>query len=159
MGSSEQDSATRAEGAADEAKDAAKTAKQAAEPRTFWQRLTPSAEGIKTIGGLVAVVVAVVLVTGLAITAMVLIDNKKDAQTMIPLVSAAFGVISALVGAFLGMKIGTDQSKTFAQDAQEAHAKLGAVQNFVPEEKKEKAQKAAAEAAAAARTTSPPSGS
>jgi hypothetical protein len=38
--------------------------------------------------------------------------------------TAAFGVISAIVGAYLGIKIGTDQSKNMAADVRQAHSQL-----------------------------------
>lgn len=111
-------------------------------------KVLPTADSIKSVGGLVAVLVGVVAVTVLAIACMAFIDSGKDANSMIPLATAGFGVISAVVGAYLGMKIGTDQSKTFADDANRAHAQLGALQGFVPEATREEAQKAAADAAA-----------
>ena len=94
-----------------------------------------------------AVLFGVFAITALAISTMAFIDSGKDANTMIPLTTAAFGVISAVVGAYLGIKIGTDQSKGLAQDASEAHAKLAAVQAFVPGDKQDDAQQAASRAA------------
>jgi hypothetical protein len=116
---------------------------------TNQKRVLPSAESIQSIGGLVAVVVGVLAVTVLAIATMAFIESGKDANTLIPLSTAAFGVISALVGAYLGIKIGTDQSKTFAQDATQARAQLTAVQGFVPAAQQKEATQAAQEAAAA----------
>jgi hypothetical protein len=102
-------------------------------------KVLPTAESIQSIGGLVAVVTGVLAITGLAIATMAFIDSGKDANTMIPLTTAAFGVISAVVGAYLGIKLGTDQSKGLAQDVSEAHVKLAAMQSLVPEEKQEEA--------------------
>lgn len=113
---------------------------------TSRNRVLPSAESIQSIGGLVAVVIGVLAVTILAISTMAFIDSDKDANTVIPLSTAAFGVISAIVGAYLGIKIGTDQTKTLAQDASQAHAKLAAVQGFVPAEQQQAAREAASEA-------------
>ncbi|HWG09647.1 MAG TPA: hypothetical protein VN672_11650 [Solirubrobacteraceae bacterium] len=110
-------------------------------------KLFPTAESIQSIGGLVAVVIGVLAIAGLAVATMAFIDSGRDANTMIPLTTSAFGVISAVVGAYLGIKIGTDQSKGLAQDASEAHAKLAAVQSFVPEEKQDAALKAVTNAA------------
>ena len=105
-------------------------------------KLFPTAESIQSIGGLVAVVAGVFAITALAISTMAFIDSGKDANTMIPLTTAAFGVISAVVGAYLGIKIGTDQSKGLAEDASQAHAKLSAVQALVPADKQQAAQQA-----------------
>ena len=112
-------------------------------------RLLPSAASIQSIGGLVAVVVGVLAITALAISTMAFIDSGKDANTMIPLATAAFGVISAIVGAYLGIKIGTDQSKGLAQDASQAHARLSAMQSFIPADKQDEALQAGQQAAAA----------
>jgi hypothetical protein len=105
-------------------------------------KLLPSAESIQSIGGLVAVVIGVLAITALAISTMAFVDGGKDANTMIPLATSAFGVISAVVGAYLGIKIGTDQSKGLAKDASEAHAKLSAVQALVPADQQQAAQQA-----------------
>lgn len=81
-------------------------------------------DGIKNIAGLIAVAIGVLAVTGIAIATMAFVDSKGDATTLIPFATAAFGVISAVVGAYLGIKLGTDQSKALAQDATNAHAQL-----------------------------------
>jgi hypothetical protein len=115
-------------------------------------KVLPSAASIQSIGGLVAVVVGVVAITALALSTMAFIGSDKDANTVVPLSTAAFGVISAIVGAYLGIKIGTDQSKTFAEDASQAHARLSAVQPFIPPDKQHEAQAAGEKAAAATRS-------
>lgn len=118
------------------------------------KRTLPSADNIKTIGGLVAVAIGVLAITTLAIATMAFIDSGKDATTLVPLSTAAFGVISTLVGAYLGIKIGTDQSKSLAQDASQAHAnasqaqaKLAAIQGYVDPARAHEAQEAAEKAA------------
>lgn len=98
-------------------------------------RVLPSAESIRSIGGLVSVVVGVVAITALAIATMAFIDSGKDASTLVPLSTAAFGVISALVGAYLGIKIGTDQSKDIAEGATKAADKLAAVHDQLDAER------------------------
>lgn len=114
----------------------------------------PSAESIQSVGGLVAVVVGVTSVTVLAIVTMAFVGSDNDANTLVPLSTAAFGVISAVVGAYLGIKIGTDQSKNLAQDATQAHARLAAVTAFVPSDQQQAAAQAATAAAEVARPTS-----
>lgn len=84
----------------------------------------PTAESIRTVGALVAVVIGVLAVTILAIVTMAFIDSGTNANTIIPLSTAAFGVISAIVGAYLGIKIGTDQSKDLAKEVSKAHTTL-----------------------------------
>jgi hypothetical protein len=119
------------------------------EPGPNRNRVLPSADSIQSIGGLVAVVTGVLAVTVLAIATMAFVESGKDGNTLIPLSTAAFGVISAIVGAYLGIKIGTDQTKTLAQDASQAHAKLAAVQGYVPADQQQAATQAGTEAVAA----------
>jgi uncharacterized protein YacL len=73
-------------------------------------------EKVKTIGGLVAVVSGVVAVLAIAIVAMIV--NSSTAATI---ASATAGVIATIVGAYFGVKIGSDQSKT-AAEGQKAEA-------------------------------------
>jgi hypothetical protein len=106
-------------------------------------KIFPSAESIRSIGGLVAVVAGLIAITGLAVVTMAFVSGHKGmANTLIPLTTAAFGVISAIVGAYLGIKIGTDQTKGMADVASDAHAKLAAVQALVPAERSDELQKA-----------------
>jgi hypothetical protein len=115
-------------------------------------KILPSADSVKAVGGLIAVVVGVLSITALAITTMAFIDSGRDANSIVPLASSAFGVVSAVVGAYLGIKIGTDQSASFAEETNRAHAQIGALQNFVPEDQRAVANQAAATAAAASTT-------
>jgi hypothetical protein len=71
-------------------------------------------EKIKTIGGLVAVTVGVIAVGTIAIIALI-----KNTETSATIASAAGGVIATIVGAYFGVKVGSDQSKT-AIDGQKA---------------------------------------
>lgn len=110
-------------------------------------RVLPTAASVQSVAGLVAVVVGVLAVTALAIATMAFVDSGRDANTLIPLSTAAFGVISAVVGAYLGIKIGTDQSKTLVQEVTQTHARLAAVQSFVPADQQQEAQRAGQHAA------------
>jgi hypothetical protein len=94
--------------------------------RAHKNTLLPSAESIMSVGGLVSVVVGVAAITVLAVATMAFIDSGRDATILVPLSTSAFGVISAIVGAYLGIKIGTDQSRSIAADASQAHATLTA---------------------------------
>jgi len=73
-------------------------------------------EKIKTIGGLVAVVAGVIAVLVIAIVAMAV-----DSSTSATIASATAGVIATIVGAYFGVKVGSDQSKT-ANEGQKAEA-------------------------------------
>lgn len=122
--------------------------KAAPASRGSQNEVLPTAESIRSVGGLVVVVIGVMAVTALAITTMAPIRSGKDANSMIPLATAAIGVISAVVGSYLGIKIGTDQSATFAEDANRAHAQLGALKQFVLANRQDDADRAIADAAA-----------
>ncbi len=91
-------------------------------------KLLPTAQSIMSVGGLVSVIVGVTAITILAVATMAFIDSGRDATILVPLSTSAFGVISAIVGAYLGIKIGTDQSRSIAAEASQAHATLAASQ-------------------------------
>jgi hypothetical protein len=71
---------------------------------------------VKAIGGLVAVVVGVLAVLGIAIGALI-----AGTSTAATIASSAAGVIATIVGAYFGVKVGTDQGKT-AMENQKAEA-------------------------------------
>jgi hypothetical protein len=73
-------------------------------------------EKIKTIGGLTAVVVGVAAVGAIAIVALI-----KGTDTSATIASSAGGVIATIVGAYFGVKVGSDQSKA-AIEGQHAEA-------------------------------------
>ncbi len=71
---------------------------------------------IKAIGGLVAVGAGVLAVALIAVIALI-----KDTSTASTIASATSGVIATIVGAYFGVKVGTDQGKT-AMENQKAEA-------------------------------------
>jgi uncharacterized protein YacL len=71
---------------------------------------------IKAIGGLVAVGAGVLVVGVIAVIALI-----KDTSTASTIASATSGVIATIVGAYFGVKVGTDQGKT-AMENQKAEA-------------------------------------
>jgi hypothetical protein len=73
-------------------------------------------EKVKTIGGLVAVGTGVLAVLAIAIAAIL-----KDTSTAATIASSTAGVIATVVGAYFGVKVGTDQTKA-ANDGQKAEA-------------------------------------
>jgi hypothetical protein len=73
-------------------------------------------EKIKTVGGLVAVVAGVLALVLIAVVAII-----KDTTTSATIASSAGGVIATVVGAYFGVKVGTDQSKS-AIEGQHAEA-------------------------------------
>jgi uncharacterized protein YacL len=79
-------------------------------PKESWS------DRIKAIGGLVAVAAGVLAVALIAVIALI-----KDTSTASTIASATSGVIATIVGAYFGVKVGTDQGKT-AMDNQKAEA-------------------------------------
>jgi hypothetical protein len=73
---------------------------------------------IRTIGGLVAVLAGALIVGAIAIVAIAV--DSGDAATI---ASAAGGVIATIVGAFFGLKIGSDQTKTASENQKVEAAK------------------------------------
>jgi Na+/H+-dicarboxylate symporter len=89
-----------------------------------------AAEKIREVGGLAAVVVGVVSVAAVAIGALVV-----DSQIAGTIAASAAAAIGSMVGAYFGVKVGTDQSKNTAQKQQEESSKAQVFAAHVPEEK------------------------
>lgn len=67
-------------------------------------------DNIRTVGGLVAVVAALIAVTALTIYTLAALDSSKE-NTVVGVTSSAFGIISAVTGAYLGIKITADTQR------------------------------------------------
>lgn len=76
-------------------------------------------ERVKVIGGLVAVGMGVIAV---AVIAIVAIAKGSDTNAA-TIASSAGGVIATIVGAYFGVKAGTDQSKAAAENQKAEAAK------------------------------------
>jgi hypothetical protein len=81
------------------------------------QKVTFS-DQVKAVGGLVAVAIGV-----LAVAIIALVAIFKDSSNAGTIASAAGGVIATMVGAYFGVKVGTDQSKTAAENQKAEAAK------------------------------------
>ncbi|HEX4305491.1 MAG TPA: hypothetical protein VHZ54_05605 [Solirubrobacterales bacterium] len=100
------------------------------------------AESIKLIGGLVAVGIGTLVVGAIAVIALL-----KGGDTAATVSSAAGGVIATMVGAYFGVKVGSDQTKA-ALDGQKAEAaKAQTFAAHLPSEKADDVIKQAEEAA------------
>ncbi len=108
---------------------------------------------IRTIGGLVAVALGVGAVAALTIIAITTVSSL-DATSTVALSTSAFGVISAVVGAFIGIKIGTDQADKAAGATTTAATAVGAATAQLNDAQKEKVKKDVADAAAITQTSS-----
>jgi hypothetical protein len=75
-------------------------------------------EGIRVIGGLVAVGFGVTAVVGIAVGAFIV-----GTQTAATIAGSTAGVVGSIVGAYFGVKVGTDQTKTALENAQQESAK------------------------------------
>jgi hypothetical protein len=106
---------------------------------------TTSTAGVQTIGSLIAVVAAIVGVVALAIVTQQRLSSDK-ASSIVAIATAAFGVVSAVVGAYLGIKVTADQSADAQAQARLASAKLGAATaaavDAAPEDKRDDVRRA-----------------
>lgn len=75
---------------------------------------------VKTMGGLLAVLAGIVAVTALTIVTLTKLDSADNQESMIAVTSSAFGIISAVVGAYLGIKITADSASKTNQEAKNA---------------------------------------
>jgi hypothetical protein len=87
-------------------------AKEPAETKETWN------DRLKTVAGLVAVVVGVVMVGLVAIVAML-----KGGENSATIASSAAAVIATIVGAYFGVKMGNDQTKDAAKSQKAEAAK------------------------------------
>jgi uncharacterized protein YacL len=77
-----------------------------AEDSSEQQEADSWSDKVKAIGGLIAVAIGVTIVGIIAIVAMI-----KNTPTAATIASAAGGVIATIVGAYFGVKVGSDQAK------------------------------------------------
>ncbi len=118
----------------------------------YSRRVVPSAgtgggnraEAVHSIGGLIAVAIGVgsVLVT----TIVVVTTAGLDPSSTVALATAAFGVISAVVGAFIGIKIGTDQTGKAVKDVRAAATMVAATTAQLTDQQRDAVQKNVADA-------------
>jgi hypothetical protein len=120
-------------------------AERGEEKKAIWS------EAIRVIGGLVAVSVGLLVVLAIAVTALILAGKGSDALGTIA--SAAFGVVGTIVGAYFGVKVGTDGTSKAIDGMKEEASKAQAFAAHVP------AENAAAAIAQAEKLIRPPSGS
>lgn len=77
------------------------------------------ANSIKTIGGLVAVLAGIIAVTAMALVTTTRLGSSNK-ESIVAVTSSAFGIISAVVGAYLGIKITADSSNRTNEEAKHA---------------------------------------
>jgi hypothetical protein len=87
------------------------------------------ANGIRAVGGLIAVVTGITAVTALSIVTLTRLGGATNKDSIVAVSTSAFGIISAVTGAYLGIKISADQSRSSKEAAGEgAGAKRDAQQ-------------------------------
>jgi hypothetical protein len=97
-------------------------------------------EGIRLIGGLVVVSVGLVV---LAVIAVVALELVSDSSEVVAIATAAFAVIGTLVGAYFGLKIGSDGTQAAVAGLKDEAAKAQAFAAHVPADVADKAIEAA----------------
>ena len=107
-------------------------------PRTPQTR----SEGVKLIAGLVVVCVGLLALIVIALSAIVAVS--KDSSQVVAVATAAFGVIGAIVGAYFGLKIGSDGTQAAVSGMRDEAAKAQAFAAHVPIEDAEAAVASAA---------------
>jgi hypothetical protein len=113
---------------------------------------TTTGDVIQSIGGLLAIAIGVGAVLTIAIVTLS-VTSGLDAANKVAVATSAFGVVSTVVGAYVGIKITGDKTNQAAgqaqKDAQIASAQLGAAVTHLDDEAKKEviaAGQAAAEA-------------
>jgi uncharacterized protein YcfJ len=104
------------------------------------------AEKIKEIGGLVAVLAGLVAVAAVAGGALIV-----GSQTGATIAGSAAAAIGSMVGAYFGVKVGTDQTKDAVKGQREEAAKAQVFAAHLPEGKAEDVVKQVTEVAKAFR--------
>jgi len=140
----------------------------------------PDINSVKTVGGLIAIVVGIGAVSLLAVITLTRFSSEEN-NSAVAIASSAFGVISALVGAYLGIKVSaeatqkvgekageeTEQVAVAQHEADVKEKKISAVndtvkqmvsENKVSKEHADAIAEASVAAEAEARTPSPPRG-
>jgi hypothetical protein len=78
-----------------------------------------SSTSVKSIGGLIAVGLGITAVTALAIVTLTRFDGTEK-DSIVAITTSAFGIISAVVGAYLGIKITADTTGKATEQAEDA---------------------------------------
>ena len=107
------------------------------------------------IGGLIAVSVGVtaILLLALATVFVLAFQVSSPGEAVTGVATAAFGVIGSVVGAYFGVKVGTDQTKQLSDAAAAANARASAIALHVPPDSADAAARAANDAISTTRMT------
>jgi hypothetical protein len=89
-------------------------------------------EALKLIGGLVVVCSGLGVLAVIATVAMLLVNGASS--EVVAIATSAFGVIGTVVGAYFGLKIGTDGTQSAVAGLKDEAAKAQAFAAHVPKE-------------------------
>jgi hypothetical protein len=115
------------------------------------------AEAIKLIGGLVVVCSGLLVLIAIGLTAIIVVRNTTS--DVVAVATSAFGVLGSVVGAYFGVKIGTDGTQTAIEGLKNEAAKAQAFAAHVDPNDAAKAIALAQKLAGGSGATTPPSGS
>jgi hypothetical protein len=79
-----------------------------------------AAAGIHAIGGLIAVVSGIIAVCILAAITLTRLSGSGDKEAIVAITTSAFGIISTVIGAYLGIKISSEAAENASGDAKRA---------------------------------------
>jgi hypothetical protein len=94
---------------------------------------TTTSEGIKLVGGLVAVVSGLVALLIIAVVAMILV--KGTTESVVAIATGSFGVIGTVIGAYFGVKVGSDGTQAAVSGMRQEAAKAQVFAAHLPEGK------------------------
>jgi hypothetical protein len=113
---------------------------------------------LRAMAALVAVLAGllVVLLLGLVTVFLLAFRTVSDVAALVAVTASAFGIVSAVVAAYVGLKLGTDQASEATRAHEAAEAKANVFALHVPEIHAADVARAALDAAAEARGRTPP---
>jgi hypothetical protein len=103
---------------------------------------TSQLEEIRSIGGLVAVAIGVGAVAALSVV-VITTQTGLDNTSIVAISTSAFGVVSTVVGSFVGIKVGTDQAGKAIEEVKASGTAVGAMSAQLSVEQRAKAKQAA----------------
>jgi hypothetical protein len=88
------------------------------------------AESLKLVGGMAVVCAGLLVVLVVAVVAMIVVNGTST--DIVAIATSAFGMISTVVGAYFGLKIGADGTQTAVAGMRDEAAKAQAFAAHVP---------------------------
>jgi hypothetical protein len=108
-------------------------------------------QAIRWIGGLVAVCIGIGVVAVISLAAIATFGGTND-QSTVAVATSAFGIVSAMVGAYLGIKVTSEQAAEAKVQAEGKAAEAESLADSIPAKAKPDARRQARDAGDKART-------